>query len=91
MLKRYLTNPQALVHGNKMPFAGIANPNDRDNVVAYLQTLYPSCGCMVAPMCRAICSAVRLPLAMLWGCSRPVSRAGLLREGSPNFSALHSF
>jgi cytochrome c len=39
LLRRYLTSPQSVVRGNKMPFAGIANPADRENVVAYLQTL----------------------------------------------------
>ena len=38
-LKRYLTNPQAAVHGNKMPFAGIPKATDLENVVAYLATL----------------------------------------------------
>ncbi len=38
-LTAYLTNPQGLVKGNKMPYAGIPKPSDRDNVVAYLATL----------------------------------------------------
>jgi cytochrome c len=39
-LKTYLTDPQKLVHGNRMPFAGLHNPTDRDNVVSYLATLH---------------------------------------------------
>ena len=39
VLKRYLTSPQSVVHGNKMPFPGIPKPADRENVVAFLETL----------------------------------------------------
>lgn len=38
-LKEYITNPQAKVKGNRMPFSGLQNPSDIDDVVAYLQTL----------------------------------------------------
>jgi cytochrome c2 len=38
-LDKYLTSPQAFVPGNKMPYAGIRDPNDRANVMAYLSTL----------------------------------------------------
>ncbi len=38
-LKAYLTDPQAKVRGNRMPFSGLENPSDIDDVVAYLQTL----------------------------------------------------
>jgi cytochrome c len=38
-LKRYLTNPQAAVRGNKMPFSGIPKATDVDDLVAYLTTL----------------------------------------------------
>ena len=38
-LKRYLANPQAAVHGNKMPFPGIPKATDLYNVIAYLATL----------------------------------------------------
>ena len=38
-LKDYITNPQAKVKGNRMPFSGLQNPSDIDDVVAYLQTL----------------------------------------------------
>jgi cytochrome c len=38
-LKEYLTDPQAKVKGNRMPFSGFSNPNDVADVVAYLQTL----------------------------------------------------
>jgi cytochrome c len=39
-LNTYLADPQKLVHGNRMPFAGLHNPADRDNVVAYLGALH---------------------------------------------------
>jgi len=35
-LDRYLTNPKALVPGNKMIFPGLPNADDRNNVIAYL-------------------------------------------------------
>jgi cytochrome c len=38
-LKEYITNPQGKVKGNRMPFSGLQNPSDIDDVVAYLQTL----------------------------------------------------
>ena len=38
-LKDYITDPQAKVKGNRMPFAGLQSPADIDDVVAYLQTL----------------------------------------------------
>jgi cytochrome c len=38
-LREYLTDPQAKVKGNRMPFSGFANPNDVSDVIAYLQTL----------------------------------------------------
>ena len=38
-LKDYLTDPQAKVKGNRMPFSGLANPGDLDDLIAYLQTL----------------------------------------------------
>ncbi len=38
-LKEYITNPQAKVKGNRMPFSGLQNPSDIDDVVAYLETL----------------------------------------------------
>jgi cytochrome c1 len=38
-LADYLASPQKLVPGNNMPFAGIANPQQRADLVAYLGTL----------------------------------------------------
>ncbi len=38
-LREYLTDPQAKVKGNRMPFSGFSNPNDVADVIAYLQTL----------------------------------------------------
>ena len=36
-LDAYLTDPQAMVPGNRMPYAGMANPSDRADLIAYLQ------------------------------------------------------
>jgi cytochrome c len=38
-LKDYLSDPQAKVKGNRMPFSGFSNPADVADVIAYLQTL----------------------------------------------------
>jgi cytochrome c len=38
-LDAYLTDPKALIPGNKMAFAGLPKPEDRANVIAYLATL----------------------------------------------------
>ena len=36
-INAYLTNPKEYVPGNKMSFAGLKKPEDRNNVIAYLQ------------------------------------------------------
>jgi cytochrome c len=38
-LDRYLASPMRAIPGNKMAFAGIRNPRDRANLLAYLGTL----------------------------------------------------
>jgi cytochrome c len=38
-LREYIANPQAKVKGNRMPFGGVTNPKDLEDVVAYLKTL----------------------------------------------------
>ena len=38
-LSDYLKDPQGKVKGNRMPFSGFANPNDVNDVIAYLVTL----------------------------------------------------
>ena len=38
-LKAYIADPQAKVKGNRMPFSGLSDPKDIDDVVAYLTTL----------------------------------------------------
>jgi cytochrome c len=38
-LRAYITDPQATVRGNRMPFGGLRNSADVDDVVAYLKTL----------------------------------------------------
>jgi cytochrome c len=35
-LEAYLADPQALVPGNRMPYAGMADPGDRADLIAYL-------------------------------------------------------
>lgn len=38
-LSDFLANPKKYIPGNKMSFAGIKNPQDRANLIAYLATL----------------------------------------------------
>ena len=37
-LRSYLVDPQVLVKGNRMPFSGLRDPKDVDDVLAYLKT-----------------------------------------------------
>jgi cytochrome c len=37
-LRTFIIDPQAKVKGNRMPFGGLSNPKDVDDVVAYLKT-----------------------------------------------------
>jgi cytochrome c len=41
LLNTWLTDPQAMIPGTKMTFTGIANPQHRADVVAFLETLTP--------------------------------------------------
>ncbi len=38
-LRDYITSPQAKVKGNRMPYGGMSNPKDVDDLIAYLMTL----------------------------------------------------
>jgi cytochrome c len=38
-LRAYIADPQGTVKGNRMPFGGLREPGDVDDVVAYLKTL----------------------------------------------------
>jgi cytochrome c len=38
-LREYLADPQAKVRGNRMPFSGLRNAKDIEDVIAYLATL----------------------------------------------------
>src|SRR5215475_2207803 len=38
-LHDYIANPQAKVKGNRMPYGGLTNPADVDDIIAYLATL----------------------------------------------------
>jgi cytochrome c len=38
-LREYIQDPQAKVRGNRMPYSGVANSNDVDDIIAYLKTL----------------------------------------------------
>jgi cytochrome c len=36
-LDKFITDPQAVVPGNRMPYAGMASPSDRADLITYLQ------------------------------------------------------
>ena len=38
-LDAYITNPKAVVPGNRMAFAGLSNPAQVDDIAAYLMSL----------------------------------------------------
>jgi cytochrome c len=38
-LRAYISDPQGKVKGNRMPYGGMSDPKDVDDVVAYLETL----------------------------------------------------
>jgi cytochrome c len=38
-LRDYISNPQGKVKGNRMPYGGMSDPKDVDDVIAYLKTL----------------------------------------------------
>ena len=38
-LDTFITDPQATVPGNRMPYAGMASPSDRADLIAYLQKM----------------------------------------------------
>ena len=38
-LRSFIADPQAKVPGNRMPFGGLHNTSDADDVIAYLKTL----------------------------------------------------
>jgi cytochrome c2 len=38
-LRDYIKDPQAMVKGNRMPFGGLSDPDDIDDVISYLKDL----------------------------------------------------
>jgi cytochrome c len=38
-LRTYIRDPQGKVKGNRMPYGGMSDPRDVDDVIAYLKTL----------------------------------------------------
>ena len=38
-LRAYISDPQAKVKGNRMPFGGLTDPKDVDDIIAYLKIL----------------------------------------------------
>ena len=38
-LRAYIQDPQAKVKGNRMPYGGMSDPKDVEDVIAYLETL----------------------------------------------------
>ncbi len=40
-MDKYIKNPRKAMKGNKMPFAGLKEQSDRDNLIAYFKSLKP--------------------------------------------------
>ena len=38
-LRAYIQDPQAKVKGNRMPYGGVSDPKDVDDIIAYLKVL----------------------------------------------------
>ena len=38
-LRAYISDPQAKVKGNRMPYGGVTDPKDVDDIIAYLRVL----------------------------------------------------
>ena len=38
-LEKFISDPQAMVPANRMPYAGMADPSDRVDLIAYLQKM----------------------------------------------------
>jgi cytochrome c len=38
-LRAYIADPQAKVKGNRMPYGGVTDPKDVDDIIAYLKAL----------------------------------------------------
>ena len=38
-LRAYISDPQAKVKGNRMPYGGMGDPKDVDDIIAYLKVL----------------------------------------------------
>ena len=38
-LDKFITDPQAMVPANRMPYAGMANQSDRADLIAYLEKM----------------------------------------------------
>ena len=43
-LRAYIKDPQGMVKGNRMPYGGLPDASDIDDLVAYLRTLKQSAG-----------------------------------------------
>jgi len=52
-LNAWLTNPRAFASGTKMTFAGLANPQDRANVIVYLNSMGSNLPLPAAPAAAA--------------------------------------
>jgi cytochrome c len=48
-LDTYLTSPAKAIPGNKMAYAGLRNPRDRANLLAYLASVSPGAPAFPAP------------------------------------------
>lgn len=75
-LYEYLKNPQAYAPGTKMTYAGMSNPQDRINLIAYLHTLGSSLPVPPpAPKAAAAAPAAGAPATPAAGAAKPAAGA----------------
>lgn len=79
LFDKWLTDPQAMIPGTKMTFAGIPDPQHRANVIAFLETLTPGGLAAEQALAKKLAAATPKPAA---AAAKPAKPTG------PSFAAL---
>ena len=83
-LNAWLTNPRAFASGTKMTFAGLANAQDRANVIVYLNTMGSNLPLPAAPAAAAPASAPADPGGKATPGSDALANAAAPAPGAPS-------
>ena len=67
LLSAFLTSPAAAIPGNRMPYGGMSDDQDRANLIAYLATLVPSAAAPVEDVAPALAPATFTVVQGNWG------------------------